>query len=197
MSRYPLVVRDAELADVPALRSLLSGSQAKGLEDTRPHEGEAAVARVTADPDQRLLVAVADDEVIGTVQLIRAPLSPLHSDSALHVAHLHVREDRQRHGVGRALMEATLTWAEEKGTTHVLAAASSTSREMNRFMARLGLGQVAIIRAATVQSLRAKLPVETPAAARVGSRSHRGVAQVLAQRRSQRRAQGRTPDPAR
>ncbi|QNN53043.1 GNAT family N-acetyltransferase [Nocardioides mesophilus] len=196
MSRCPLLVRDAELTDVPALRGLLTGSSARGFDDSDPTEAEAAVARISADPDQRLLVAVSEGEVIGTVQLIRAPLSPLHADNALHVAHLHVREDMQRHGVGRALMEATLSWAEEKGTMHVLAAAASGSRDANRFMARLGLAQVAIVRAATVQSLRAKLPVETPAAARVGSRSHRSVAQVLAQRRSQRRAQTRTPDTA-
>ena len=46
---------------------------------------------------------------------------------------------------------------------------------------------------ATVPSLRSRLPVETPVAARVGSRSHRSVGQVLAQRRSLRRAQARTP----
>jgi hypothetical protein len=49
------------------------------------------------------------------------------------------------------------------------------------------------MRAATVSALRAKMPVEPPAAARVGTRSHRNVGQVLAQRRSMRRAQGKTP----
>jgi hypothetical protein len=43
-----------------------------------------------------------------------------------------------------------------------------------------------------VPTLRAKMPVEPPAAARVGARSHRSVGQVLAQRRSQRRAQAKT-----
>jgi hypothetical protein len=85
-------------------------------------------------------------------------------------------------------------WAEEKDTVHVIAAASAGSRDANRFMARLGLGQVAVLRGATVAGLRAKLPVEPPAAARVGagsSRSSRTVGQVLVQRRSLRRAQAR------
>ena len=77
-----------------------------------------------------------------------------------------------------------MSWAEEKESSHVVAAASVSSRDTNRFMARLGLTQVAVMRAATVSSLRAKMPVEPPAAARVGSRSHRNVGQVLAQRRS-------------
>ena len=129
--------------------------------------------------------------VVGAVHLVRATLSPVHCESAVHVTHLHVLESHRRHGVGRTLMEAVVSWAEEKDTVHVIAAASSGSRDANRFMARLGLGQIAVLRGATVAALRAKLPVEPPAAARVGQRSHRSVGQVLAQRRSMRRAQAR------
>ena len=58
------------------------------------------------------------------MHLSRAPLSPLHTDTAIYVLHLQVIESARRHGVGRALMEATVTWAEEKDTSHVVAAAS-------------------------------------------------------------------------
>jgi hypothetical protein len=74
----------------------------------------------------------------------------------------------------------------------VIAAAAVASRDANRFMARLGLGQIAVVRGAPVAALRAKLPVDPPAAARVGSRSSRTAGQVLVQRRSMRRAQRRT-----
>ena len=93
----------------------------------------------------------------------------MHSDTAVYVMHLQVIEAFRRHGVGRALMEATVSWAEEKDTEHVIAAAAVASRDANRFMARLGLEQIAVIRGATVPALRAKLPLEPPAAARVGS----------------------------
>ncbi len=152
-------------------------------------ETATAVARIAADPDQRLMVGVLDGKVIGAVHLMRSPMAPIYSEQAIHVTHLHVLDEYRRHGVGHALIEATVTWAEEKDTGHVLAAASVNSRDANRFMARLGLAQIAIVRGATVGALRSKLPVEPPAAARVGSRSHRSVGQVLAQRRSQRRAQ--------
>lgn len=185
MTRSPVNIRDAVPDDADALVAVWSDLPSAA------HEASASVARIAADPDQRLLVALTDDDVAGAVHLMRAPLSPVHGDSAVYVLHLQVIDDYRRHGVGHALIEATLTWAEEKDTSHVVAAASASSRDANRFMARLGLTQIAVVRGATVASMRAKLPVEPPAAARVGSRSHRSVGQVLVQRRSLRRAQTR------
>jgi GNAT superfamily N-acetyltransferase len=193
--RSPVHIRDASPADADALVEVWGGIVGRhGERDDVPlprDEAVASLARIAADPDQRLLVAHLDDQVAGAVHLARAPLSPIHGDHAIFVMHLQVLEDFRRHGVGHALMEATVTWAEEKNTGHVVAAASVSSRDANRFMARLGLGQMAVVRGASTAALRAKLPVETPAAARVGSRTHRSVGHVLAQRRSLRRAQRR------
>jgi GNAT superfamily N-acetyltransferase len=154
-------------------------------------EAANAVARIAADPDERLLVGTIDDAVVGAAHLVRARLSPIHTEAAIHMTHLFVLNRHRRHGVGKALFEAAVTWAEEKDTPHLLAAASVHSRDANRFMARLGLTQIATVRGASVPALRSKLPVEPPAGAMVTSRNQRSVGQVLAQRRLQRRAQGR------
>ena len=192
MFRCPVHVRDAEPRDAAELRELLGAAPSRpGEEGSRPAEAAAAVAAIAVDPDQRLIVAEDNGRVVGVAHLVRASLSPLGGGTAVHVLHLNVRAELRRHGVGRALMEATVSWAEEKESSHVVAAASVGSRDTNRFMARLGLTQVAVMRAATVSTLRAKMPVEPPAAARVGSRSHRNVGQVLAQRRSMRRSQAK------
>lgn len=193
MARCPVTVRDAEPEDVHAVRELLATVMVRGHEDPRLEDEMTAIANLALDPDQRLVVAETDGDVVGVAHLVRAPLSPLQVDTAVHVLHLNVREDQRRHGIGHALLEATVTWAEEKDSSHVIVAATASSRDTNRFMARLGLGQAALMRIATVASLRARLPVETPVVARVGTRSHRSVGQVLAQRRSLRRAQARTP----
>lgn len=193
MSRNPVQVRDAGTEDVPVLLKLWSGVLARAERDTGASDAEAraGVARIAADPDQRLVVAVLDGRVVGAVHLIRAPLSPIHSEMGVHLTHMQVEEASRRHGAGRALVEAAVAWAEEKDTVHVLSAAWVGSRDANRFMARLGFAQIAVVRGATVASLRTKMPVEPPAAARVGSRSPRSVGQVLAQRRLQRRSQAR------
>ncbi len=194
MLRNPVQVRDASPDDAAALVEIWGTGRgaADGCSPPVLSEAAASVARIAAEPDQRLLVAVLDDRVAGAVHLTRGPLTPIHGESAVFVGHLQVLDGCRRHGVGRALVEAAVTWAEEKSTPHVLAAAAVSSRDANRFMARLGFGQVAVIRGASVTSLRSKLPVDPPVAARVGNRSHRSVGQVLVQRRSLRRAQART-----
>jgi GNAT superfamily N-acetyltransferase len=195
MFRSAVSIGDAAPGDAEALidvwRPMGNGDRENDVTGLAVQEAVAAIARIAADPDQRLLVARVDDEVAGAVHLGRAPLTPVHSDTAVYVLHLQVTESFRRHGVGRALMEATVSWAEEKDIEHVIAAAAVASRDANRFMARLGLGQIAVLRGTTVPALRAKLPVEPPAAARVGPRNHRSVGHVLAQRRSQRRSQRR------
>ena len=181
MFRTPVTVSDAAPSDAEALVVVWGGPADRGPSgQPMPHavqEASAAIARSAADPDQRLLVARLDDQVAGAVHLSRAPLSPMHGDTAIFVMHLQVIDSMRRRGVGRALMEFTVNWAEEKDTTHVIAAASSVSRDANRFMARLGLGQIAVLRGATVPALRSKLPVDPPAVAPGGQRqpSQRGT----------------------
>jgi GNAT superfamily N-acetyltransferase len=195
VSRNPVLVRDAVPEDASALIAVwgdfrrTSGERAScGSAEV---EAANSVARIAADPDQRLLVGVLEGQVVGAAHLLRGGISPIHSETAIHVTHLHVLGGHRRHGVGKALIEAAVTWAEEKDTTHLLAAASVHSRDANRFMARLGLTQLAVVRGASVPALRAKLPVEPPPGARVSSRNHRSVGAVLAQRRQQRRAQSK------
>lgn len=184
-------VRPATSEDVPDLVEVW-GSGRLGYDGPADlEEAAASVARISADPDQQVLVAYVEDHVAGAVHLSRAPIGPLHSDAAVFVGHLQVLERWRRHGVGRAFVEAAVSWAEEKGTDHVITAAPPNSRDANRFLARLGFAQLAVLRGATLTTLRGKLPVETPAAARLGARTHRSVGQVLVQRRSMRRAQTR------
>jgi GNAT superfamily N-acetyltransferase len=195
LSRNPVHVRDARPDDAEDLLGIWSDSSRRTHALTEPPEVEAAaaIARVVAACDERLIVAEVEGIVVGAAHLRRSPLSPIHNDSAIHVSHLHVLDAWRRRGVGRLLMEAAVSWAEEKDTSHVLAAASASSRDANRFMARLGLAQIAVVRGATVAAVRAKMPVEAAACARVTSRSSRNVGQVLARRRSQRRSQAKTP----
>jgi GNAT superfamily N-acetyltransferase len=191
LSRSPIVVRDAEPADAAALLRVWTDLLRRtGERTTRPPltEVRASVARIAADPGQRLIVGIFEEEVVGAAFLSRVPLSPVNADDAVQIGQLQVCEHARRHGVGKALIEAAVAWAEEKGASTVLAAATAQDREANRYLARLGFASLAVVRAASVASLRAgMMPVEPPACARTDSRTSRTVGQILAQRRYQRR----------
>ena len=82
-------------------------------------------------------------------------------------------------------MDAAVTYAEELGIGHVLTAAAYSSRSGNRFMARLALGPMAVLRVAATPTIRVKLTAQLPA--KIRPSGARPMGQVLAARRSLRR----------
>ncbi len=179
MSRSLVTLRDASLADVEQLAALwqpfLRRSDAAQLDDLA-----GAIERTQQVPGERLVVAEYDGAFAGAVYLKAATYSPVNPEPVLQVHNAAVVTDHRRRGIGKALVEAAVTWAEELGIGHVATAAASGSREANRFMARLALGPQAVLRMAPTPAVRAKL---------VGRcQGGRQVTQVLAVRRSLRNA---------
>lgn len=181
MSRGGLVVRDAGPEDVEALLRLWSGwgLGIGGSTRTDAVEAARALAQVAADPDERLLVGEQGGEVTCCVHLRCAPVTPLQTEPVVHTSYLMVAPAHRKHGHAHALLEAAVGWAEELGIEHITAFTSS-DRESNRFLARLGLMDVATIRATSTAALRHRL---TPSPLRGGSARMR----LVAQRRSARR----------
>jgi GNAT superfamily N-acetyltransferase len=182
MTRGLVFVRDARPADAAALQSIwldiLPPSDRHHREAPSLEQIGRSVIRLETDPSERLLVAELDGLAVGVAHLRRAPVSPLHEEDAVHVGYLHVVSDCRRRGVGRHLLEAAADWADEKDSKHVTAAVAATARDANRFLARLGMGQVAVVRASTVVALRTKL----------GTATRAGATNIVAVRRLMRRS---------
>ena len=139
MPRLPAHIREAVPADAQALLELWSAVvRTKDASPRALEDAERALASLAADPDERLLVAEVDDELVAALQLSRGPLSPLVLDTAVHTSFLLVQPAFRKHGFGHALMDAAVTWAEEKDV-HQITAITDAGRETNRFFARLGL----------------------------------------------------------
>jgi GNAT superfamily N-acetyltransferase len=207
LPRLPLTVRDAVADDCPALLELWANPLVPLAADpVAPVEADhaaAALQRIANDPFGRIVVAElehehADDEqgddrpgLVGAVYLRRGPLSPLSSDEVLYLTHLKVHAAVLRHGIGSALVDAAVAWAEEQQIDVVLTYSAADDREANRFLARLGMSHVGVVRAGAVATMRAQLPGDVLAVARHLRRQPRMVGQVVAARRSQRRLRAR------
>jgi GNAT superfamily N-acetyltransferase len=192
VSRVPVLVRDAVDADASKLCALWSGPMHRPeVDEATSRELQAAegIARTEREPLARILVAEVDDTLLGCAHLRIAYVSPIRSERILLVNHLQVAKHAERLGVGRALLEAAVSWAEHEGVASLLAPAAANDREANRFLARLGLAQLAVLRGTKVAALRARLPGDPSAAVR-GSARTRSVGHVVALRRSQRRSRG-------
>jgi len=187
MSRHLLEIRDARPEDAAALLDLWSEAGNRGAEqpNARPLEdATSALAQVAADPDERVVVGLHEGRLVAAVYLRRTAMSPLHTDMAVHTSYLIVRPEHRKHGYARALLDAAVTWAEDKDVAHVTAITASGSRDTNRFLARLGLATVATVRVASTSTLRRKLTPES-----LRPHTPRNLSLMLAQRRSiQRRA---------
>jgi GNAT superfamily N-acetyltransferase len=183
MSRCALEIRDARPEDVTGLLHLWTYTGRNEATPRPVDEATRALAQIAADPDERMLVGMVDDQVVAALHLHRAQVSPLHTETAVHTSYLLVLPEHRRHGHARALLDAALSWAEEKDVTHITAITASNSRDTNRFLARLGLGTAATIRIASTATMRRKL---TPEVIR-SPEARRQLGRVLAQRRSVQR----------
>ena len=185
MIRSLVSLRSALPSDAPALAELWSDVLRKGDAAERIADLVQVIETAAESPIERLVVAEYDGEVAGAVHLRHTTMSPINLEPLVQAISPHVFPQFRRRGVGRALMEAAVSYAEEIGVSHVATAAASGSRDANRFMARLALGPQAVLRVAATHVVRSKLNAQRRVAIGSGGRH---LTQVLAARRSMRRS---------
>lgn len=179
MSRYSVTTRMATRDDAPALAELWSDAIRKADRTEQVADLELVVKSTLVSPEQRVVVVDYDGQLAGAVLLRITTLSPLNLEPCVQSIQPRVFDQFRRRGVGRALMEAAATYAEENGILHVVTAVPHASRDANRFMARLGLAPVVMYRIAPTAVLRGRLSPQRAGLAAETSRSR-----VLAARRS-------------
>jgi GNAT superfamily N-acetyltransferase len=185
MSRSLVSLRMAVPADAPALAELWADVVRRTGPEDQVADLETVLAGLEGRTDQRIVVAEYDGELAGAVHLEATTMSAINLEPVVRALAPHVLPRFQRHGVGSALMDAAVTWAEELGIAHVATAAVAGSRDANRFMARIALGPYAVLRVATTHAVRTRLTAHRRPAQSTGGRQ---LTQVLAARRSMRRA---------
>ncbi|MGN6607097.1 MAG: GNAT family N-acetyltransferase [Jatrophihabitans sp.] len=165
MSRPGVRVRPATVDDVPGLvglaRSLdLNAGLFSGrpLLDPSPEHLGQRFTEIIGHAERHLLVGVDDaGTVVGLLAARRDDIGAIDLTPVLHVSHLMVAPTHRRRGVGRALLAGSVHLAEQLGIDHLLATATSQSREGNRYLARLGFKPLVTQRIAPVPGLRRTL----------------------------------------
>ncbi len=125
MSRSLVTMRVAELSDAPALAELWTSAMRRA--DLRDHIGdlELIIKAASASPEQRVVVAEYDGVLAGAVLLRVATLTGLNLEPTVQAISPHVFPQFRRRGIGQALMECAVAFAEEIGIGHITTAASS------------------------------------------------------------------------
>jgi GNAT superfamily N-acetyltransferase len=196
VARNPVHVRDALPDDAEVLVGMWENNieASSRLAPASVKSARRAIGNLALDPDQRIVLGVVDDQVVGVAYLQRAPLSPIHEETTVRVGHLFVHSEFRGRGVGRALLGYAAAWADEKETKHLLVNVSAAAREANRFLARLGLTSIATVRATSVAALQERLAKASEPACADG---HVVVERLRTLRRRQasaRRRQSADPD---
>jgi len=185
MSRTLVSMRVASLTDAPVLAELWADALRRVDRQDQVSDVEQIIKTASSSPEKRVVVAEVDGEIAGAVLLRVATVTALNMESTVQAVSPHVFPQFRRRGIGQALMESAVAFAEEIGVGYIASAASANSRDANRFMARLALGPHATLRIAPTHVVRAKLAAQRPASA---TTSGRQLTRVLAARRSMKRS---------
>lgn len=140
-----LVIRLAELGDVPALAALFAADGVGGHGDmTDPMalpDYEAAFRRISESPKDALYVAEFDGEVVGTFQTTLITSMTGRGAVNLTIEAVQTRADLRGRGIGEAMIRFAIARGREAGARLVQLTSNNKREAAHRFYARLGFAQ--------------------------------------------------------
>jgi GNAT superfamily N-acetyltransferase len=135
-----LEIRPATTDDIPAIVSMLAddplGAQRESPDDLTPYL--AALERLTADPNQHLVVAVRESRVVGTLQLTIIPGLSRRGSTRSIVEGVRIHADERGSGLGTRLIEWAIEESRRQGCQLVQLTSDNTRTDAHRFYQRLG-----------------------------------------------------------
>lgn len=137
-SETPLAVRAADLADAPAVASLLG-------ELGYPSSEEQARERLVAAADDGAVVLLAEQggRVVGLIAARRAPYFP-DGSLQMRITAMVVATSHRRRGVGRTLIDAVTHLAVEQGCSALELTTAERRTEAHRFYESLGFARASL-----------------------------------------------------
>ncbi|MFI2507911.1 GNAT family N-acetyltransferase [Streptomyces sp. NPDC018972] len=135
-----LEIRAAVADDVPAIVGMLAddplGAQRESPDDLSPYL--TALERLSADPNQQLVVAVREGRVVGTLQLTVVPGLSRRGATRSIIEAVRVHADERGSGLGTRLVEWAIDASRREGCQLVQLTSDNTRTAAHRFYERLG-----------------------------------------------------------
>ncbi|GAA1530645.1 GNAT family N-acetyltransferase [Kribbella lupini] len=133
-------IRRATLADVPAIVTLIAddqlGSTRESLDDLTPY-AEAFTA-LDADPNQLLIVADRNGEVVGTFQLTFIPGLSRRGATRAQIEAVRVAPSTRGTGLGTTLINWAVDESRRRGCSLVQLTSDKSRTDAHRFYTNLG-----------------------------------------------------------
>ncbi|MEU3089558.1 N-acetyltransferase family protein [Streptomyces massasporeus] len=135
-----LEIRAAVADDVPSIVGMLAddplGAQRESPDDLAPYL--SALERLSADPNQRQVVAVREGRVVGTLQLTIIPGLSRRGATRSIVEGVRIHADERGSGLGTELIEWAIEESRGQGCQLVQLTSDKTRTDAHRFYERLG-----------------------------------------------------------
>ncbi|MBQ1073602.1 GNAT family N-acetyltransferase [Micromonospora sp. C31] len=135
-----VIFREAVRADLPAVVALLADDVLGRTRDVTQVDAayEKAFADIDADPRNQLVVADADGELLGCMQLTYIPGLGRHGAERQLIEAVRVRSDLRGRGVGRQMITWAIDQAKRRGCALVQLTTDKTRHDAHRFYLNLG-----------------------------------------------------------
>ncbi|MEU2876028.1 GNAT family N-acetyltransferase [Streptomyces sp. NPDC007070] len=135
-----LEIRAAVADDVPAIVGMLAddplGAQRESPDDLTPYL--AALEHLAADPNQRLVVAVREGRIVGTLQLTFIPGLSRRGATRSIIEAVRIHADERGGGLGTRLIEWAIEKSRGAGCQLVQLTSDRSRTDAHRFYERLG-----------------------------------------------------------
>ncbi|QKW28396.1 GNAT family N-acetyltransferase [Streptomyces seoulensis] len=135
-----LEIRAAVADDIPSIVGMLAddplGARRESPDDLTPYL--SALDRLRADPNQRLVVAVREGRVIGTLQLSIIPGLSRRGAVRSIIEAVRIHADERGNGLGTRLIEWAIEESRRAGCQLVQLTSDKSRTDAHRFYERLG-----------------------------------------------------------
>ncbi|RPE42483.1 L-amino acid N-acyltransferase YncA [Streptomyces sp. Ag109_O5-1] len=135
-----LEIRAAVAADIPAIVGMLAddplGVRRESPDDLAPYLD--ALERLSADPNQQLVVAVREGRVVGTLQLTVIPGLSRRGATRSIIEGVRIHSDERGSGLGTRFIEWAIDESRRQGCQLVQLTSDKSRTDAHRFYERLG-----------------------------------------------------------